>query len=70
MIKSLTLVLVFLQVYSWPTVHNMFGAMPWNKEVTNSDDPLFQNLAKELNYPLEEHIMTTEDGYVLTFFRI
>jgi len=30
----------------------------------------FAQLASSLNYPYEEHTVTTEDGYILTYFRI
>jgi len=38
--------------------------------IRNNEEPRVQDFVKAAGYPVEAHKITTEDGYILTFFRI
>ena len=52
-------------------VTNLFNQNKEVKEHKDNEDTMeFPEMVRKLNYPLETHNVQTEDGYVLTLFRI
>lgn len=68
--KRLTIV-VFCLLYAL-SYHKSSGSELLNKEEAPSNYTFisFLDIVIALNYPVETHKITTEDGYILTYFRI
>jgi len=61
---TLILLLIFL------TLQTTQNYTSYNQTQDSYSFPTFQDFAKALKYPVQVHKINTEDGYILTFFRL
>lgn len=69
-LQNLTLSLALLLGLTTSSFMDSFSHFPLNSDLDNDANKSIKQICKENGFSIEQHVVTTIDGYILTLFRV